>query len=148
MVGGVISLRGRLFSHHGRKGRVNLIPAVNTLRRNRTSLMGHDIRRGNIAMISIFLGPARFGSGNSLRHCPHALSTSYGLLRTYNTSCIFTPSMRRVCPAPSAHRFRFPPMDAIVRNTGHPNRFGNMYRMIDHLFCVIYPAHTCFKRGS
>lgn len=148
MIRAVGRLRSRLSTLHDRKGAVNLMPAVNTLRTKRTSLIGHTITRGSMIIMDSFIGPARFGSGGSLTGCPHALSTSYRLLRGMKTTFIFTPSMRRVCPRPSAQRFDCTPLSAIVRNHFHPKRFGKMYRVIDGLFVVMGPAHTCFNRGS
>lgn len=142
------SLRTKLSTLETRKGGMNLIPAVNTLRTNRTSLIGHYITRGSTTMMDIFMGPARFGSGGSLIGCPHAPRTSYYLLRRYKTTFIFTPSIRRVCPRPSTHHFDCTPLSAIVRKTFHPKRFGNIYRVIDGLFSTIRPSHTCFNRGS
>lgn len=129
-------------------GRVNFIPAVKTLRSKRLDLIRHYIGRGSIYMIDIFIGPARFGSGRSLRACPHALSGSYALLRPINYSCMFTPSTRRVCPRPSAHAFSFNAISTMVRKTHHPKRFGKITRVIDGLFCMIRPSGTCFNRGS
>lgn len=148
MVRAVDRLHTRLSTFHGRKGAVKLIPAVKTLRTKRTSLIGHTMTRGSMIMIDSFIGPARFGSRGSLLGCPHAQRTSYTLLRGYKTALIFTPSMRRICPRPSAHRFDCTPLSAIVRKGCHPKRFGKIYRVIDGLFLVIRPRHTCFNRGS
>ncbi len=151
VVAEVTSLGRCVRNLRGASGAVNFIPAVKTLRGKRLRLMGHTMGRGSATVMDMFMGPARFGSGGSLTGCPHALTTSYGLLRDMNYGTIFSPSTGRFCSSRrlgSAFRFSFKNLSRMVRNGFHPNRFGKIMRIMDGLFGLIRPAQTCFNRGS
>ncbi|GAB3122140.1 pantoate--beta-alanine ligase [Glaciibacter psychrotolerans] len=122
----------------GRTPRVVLVPTMGALHDGHLSLVERARELGDIVVVSIFVNPLQFGSGEDLDSYPRTLHTDVAALATLQVPFVFAPTPAEMYPnGASATRVTAGDVSALYEGAARPGHFDGMLTVVAKLFNIV-----------
>ncbi len=132
--------------HRAAGRRVGLVPTMGYLHAGHLALVDEARRRADVVVMSIFVNPLQFGTGEDLGQYPRDLPRDRTLAEGKGVDALFVPS--EVMMYPQGSEVRIAPGPAAARWEGavRPGHFDGVLTVVAKLFNLVEPDVVCFGR--
>jgi pantoate--beta-alanine ligase len=133
----------RALRHTGR--RVMLVPTMGALHDGHLALVRAAKRvQGSAVVVSIFVNPLQFGSGEDLASYPRTLDGDLELLRKHGVEVVFTPSADDMYPDGTRTSVQPGPLGAELEGSARPTHFAGVLTVVLKLLQIVRPDRVFF----
>jgi pantoate--beta-alanine ligase len=126
--------------------RVGLVPTMGALHAGHLSLMDRAREMCDTVIVSVFLNPTQFGSGEDLDRYPRDLAADAELAFTRGVDIIFAPEPEEIYPAGFSTFVVVEGMSEKLEGASRPGHFRGVTTVVNKLFNIIRPAFAFFGR--
>ncbi len=138
-----VSEVSRALRHTGR--RVMLVPTMGALHDGHMALVRAAKRvPGAVVVVSIFVNPLQFGTGEDLDAYPRTLDADLELLAEENVEVVFTPTPAVMYPDGPRTTVHPGPLGAELEGTVRPTHFAGMLTIVLKLLQIVRPDRAFF----
>ena len=138
-----VSEVSRALRHTGR--RVMLVPTMGALHDGHMALVRAAKRvPGAVVVVSIFVNPLQFGTGEDLDAYPRTLDADLELLAEENVEVVFTPTPAVIYPDGPRTTVHPGPLGAELEGTVRPTHFAGMLTIVLKLLQIVRPDRAFF----
>nr|WP_201766229.1 pantoate--beta-alanine ligase [Leifsonia xyli] len=124
--------------------RVVLVPTMGALHEGHVRLVNHARDLGGIVVVSIFVNPLQFGSGEDLDRYPRTLDADVALLDGL-ADIVFTPTAAEMYPrGESSTRVTAGAVGGLLEGVSRPGHFDGMLTVVAKLFGIAQPDVAVF----
>jgi pantoate--beta-alanine ligase len=133
----------RSLRHTGR--RVMLVPTMGALHDGHLALV-RAARRvpGSVVVVSIFVNPLQFGTGEDLDAYPRRLDSDLELLRAAGVEVVFNPTVDAMYPNGPRTSVQPGPLAGELEGTTRPTHFSGMLTVVLKLLQIVGPDRAFF----
>lgn len=133
----------RALRHTGR--RVMLIPTMGALHDGHLALVRAAKRvPGSVIVVSVFVNPLQFGTGEDLDAYPRALDADLELLAEEDVEVVFTPTPAAMYPDGPRTTVHPGPLGAELEGAVRPTHFAGMLTVVLKLLQIVRPDRAFF----
>ena len=133
----------RALRHTGR--RVMLVPTMGALHDGHLALVRAAKRvPGAVVVVSIFVNPLQFGTGEDLDAYPRILEADLALLRGEGVEIAFTPSAAAMYPDGARTAVHPGPLASELEGAARPTHFAGMVTVVCKLLLIVRPDRVFF----
>jgi len=126
--------------------RVGLVPTMGALHAGHLSLMDRAREMCDTVIVSVFLNPTQFGSGEDLDRYPRDLAADAELAFTRGVDIIFAPEPEEIYPGGFSTFVVVEGMSEKLEGASRPGHFRGVTTVVNKLFNIIRPAFAFFGR--
>lgn len=138
-----VSEVSRALRHTGR--RVMLVPTMGALHDGHMALVRAAKRvPGAVVVVSIFVNPLQFGTGEDLDAYPRTLDADLELLAEENVEVVFTPTPAVMYPNGPRTTVHPGPLGAELEGAVRPTHFAGMLTIVLKLLQIVRPDRAFF----
>ena len=138
-----VSEVSRALRHTGR--RVILVPTMGALHEGHCALIRAAKRiPGAVVVVSIFVNPLQFGTGEDLDAYPRTLDADLELLSGEGVEIAFTPTVAAMYPAGPRTTVHPGPLGADLEAVSRPTHFAGMLTVVLKLLQIVRPDRAFF----
>jgi pantoate--beta-alanine ligase len=125
--------------------RVMLVPTMGALHDGHLALV-RAARRvpGSVVVVSIFVNPLQFGSGEDLDTYPRPLDRDLEMLRAEGVETVFTPSVEAMYPHGERTSVQPGPLAAELEGASRPTHFAGVLTVVLKLLHIVRPDRAFF----
>lgn len=125
--------------------RVMLVPTMGALHDGHLALV-RAARRvpGSVVVVSIFVNPLQFGSGEDLGRYPRTLDADLELLRSEGIEVVFAPGEDAMYPDGARTSVHPGPLGAQLEGVSRPTHFAGMLTVVAKLLHIVAPDRVFF----
>ncbi|MCW2650283.1 MAG: pantoate--beta-alanine ligase [Mycobacterium sp.] len=129
--------------HTGR--RVMLVPTMGALHDGHLALIRAAKRvPGAVVVVSIFVNPLQFGTGEDLDAYPRVLDRDMALLRAEGVEIVFTPSVEAMYPHGRRTSVQSGPLGEELEGATRPSHFAGVLTVVLKLLQIVRPDRAFF----
>ncbi len=129
------------------RGRVALVPTMGALHEGHLSLVRQAHALADRVLVSIFVNPIQFGSGEDLRQYPRPLEQDLVLCEREKVTGVFHPTADEMYPPQvPASEVNVPAVAGDLEGLARPGHFAGVCRVVLKLFNLCQPRLACFGR--
>lgn len=133
----------RALRHTGR--RVMLVPTMGALHDGHMALVRAAKRvSGSVVVVSIFVNPLQFGTGEDLDAYPHTLDADMELLAEEGVEVVFTPTPAVMYPDGPRTTVHPGPLGGELEGAVRPTHFAGMLTVVLKLLQIVRPDRAFF----
>ena len=133
----------RALRHTGR--RVMLVPTMGALHDGHLALVRAAKRvSGSVAVVSIFVNPLQFGTGEDLNAYPRTLDADMELLAEEGVEVVFTPTPAVMYPDGPRTTVHPGPLGGELEGAVRPTHFAGMLTVVLKLLQIVRPDRAFF----
>ena len=133
----------RALRHTGR--RVMLVPTMGALHDGHIALVRAAKRvSGSVVVVSIFVNPLQFGTGEDLDAYPRTLDADMELLAEEGVEVVFTPTPRVMYPDGPRTTVHPGPLGGELEGAVRPTHFAGMLTVVLKLLQIVRPDKAFF----
>jgi pantoate--beta-alanine ligase len=133
----------RALRHTGR--RVMLVPTMGALHDGHLALVRAAKRvPGSVVVVSIFVNPLQFGTGEDLNAYPRTLDADMGLLAEEGVEVVFTPTPAVMYPDGPRTTVHPGPLGGELEGAVRPTHFAGMLTVVLKLLQIVRPDRAFF----
>lgn len=133
----------RALRHTGR--RVMLVPTMGALHDGHLALVRAAKRvSGSVVVVSIFVNPLQFGTGEDLDAYPRTLDADMGLLAEEGVEVVFTPTPAVMYPDGPRTTVHPGPLGGELEGAVRPTHFAGMLTVVLKLLQIVRPDRAFF----
>lgn len=133
----------RALRHTGR--RVMLVPTMGALHDGHMALVRASKRvSGSVVVVSIFVNPLQFGTGEDLDAYPHTLDADMELLAEEGVEVVFTPTPAVMYPDGPRTTVHPGPLGGELEGAVRPTHFAGMLTVVLKLLQIVRPDRAFF----
>ena len=134
------------FSHQQKELRraIGLIPTMGYLHFGHLSLIKRAKKDCNLVVVSIYVNPTQFGSGEDYKRYPRDLARDRKLAKAAGTDILFTPSNKEMYPDGYHTFIRVEELSDRLCGVFRPTHFRGVTTVVLKLFNIIKPDRTYF----
>jgi pantoate--beta-alanine ligase len=133
----------RALRHTGR--RVMLVPTMGALHDGHLALVRAAKRvSGSVVVVSIFVNPLQFGTGEDLNAYPRTLDADMGLLAEEGVEVVFTPTPAVMYPDGPRTTVHPGPLGGELEGAVRPTHFAGMLTVVLKLLQIVRPDRAFF----
>lgn len=133
----------RALRHTGR--RVMLVPTMGALHDGHMALVRAAKRvSGSVVVVSIFVNPLQFGTGEDLDAYPHTLDADMELLAEEGVEVVFTPTSAVMYPDGPRTTVHPGPLGGELEGAVRPTHFAGMLTVVLKLLQIVRPDRAFF----
>ncbi|MGH8550357.1 MAG: pantoate--beta-alanine ligase [Methylococcales bacterium] len=140
----VDSLRFRLGQWRKASERIVLVPTMGNLHEGHLKLVDEAARCGRRVVVSIFVNPAQFGSGEDFEAYPRTLDEDIQRLRKRSVDVVFAPATEEVYPASPSTKVTVPELSDVLCGEHRPGHFTGVTTVVLKLFNMVQPDVAVF----
>lgn len=138
-----VSEVSRALRHTGR--RIMLVPTMGALHDGHMALVRAAKRvPGAVVVVSIFVNPLQFGTGEDLDAYPRTLDADLELLAEENVEVVFTPTPTVMYPDGPRTTVHPGPLGAELEGAFRPTHFAGMLTVVLKLLQIVRPDRAFF----
>ncbi len=128
----------------GCPGRVALVPTMGALHRGHEELIRRARRGGETLVVSLFVNPKQFGSGEDLAAYPRSLEDDAEICRRHHVDVLFAPSVEEMYPPTDDLVVDPGPVGRLLEGAQRPGHFVGVATVVAKLFDIICPDCAFF----
>ncbi|MBV9090110.1 MAG: pantoate--beta-alanine ligase [Mycobacteriaceae bacterium] len=129
--------------HTGR--RVMLVPTMGALHDGHLALVRAAKRvPGSLVVVSVFVNPLQFGTGEDLEAYPRSLDHDLQLLRALGVEVVFTPTVDAMYPNGPRTSVQPGPLAAELEGAARPTHFAGVLTVVLKLLQITCPDRAFF----
>lgn len=133
----------RAVRHTGR--RVMLVPTMGALHEGHLALVRAAKRvPGSVVVVSIFVNPPQFGTGEDLDVYPRSLDRDLDSLRALGIEVVFTPTVKAMYPYGLRTSVQPGPLGAELEGASRPGHFAGVLTVVLKLLQIVRPDRAFF----
>lgn len=127
-------------------GRVALVPTMGNLHEGHLTLVRAARKRADHVVVSIFVNPLQFSSGEDIDTYPRTLQRDIELLEAEETDLVFVPEVADIYPGDmSVHtRIEVPGISDLLCGASRPGHFVGVATVVCKLFNMVQPDMALF----
>jgi len=131
-----------------RGGNVAFVPTMGNLHAGHLSLVREARRLADRVVVSIFVNPLQFGTGEDFDNYPRTLEQDSRLLEDQGTDLLFAPSVTVMYPKPQAEQTRVevPGISDLLCGACRPGHFVGVATVVCKLFNMVQPDVALFGK--
>jgi pantoate--beta-alanine ligase len=138
-----VSEVSRALRHTGR--RVMLVPTMGALHDGHMALVRAAKRLpGSVVVVSVFVNPLQFGTGEDLDAYPRTLDADLELLAEEGVEVVFTPTPAVMYPLGPRTTVHPGPLGSELEGTVRPTHFAGMLTVVLKLLQIVRPDRAFF----
>lgn len=125
---------------------IALVPTMGDLHRGHLALIDEARARADRVVVSIFVNPLQFGSGEDFADYPRVLEQDRGHLGEHGADLAFVPAVATLYPDGPEHSVRIgvPGLDDILCGADRPGHFAGVATVVAKLFNIVEPDLAVF----
>ncbi len=128
----------------GYPGSVALVPTMGALHRGHEELIRRARRGGETLVVSLFVNPKQFGSGEDLEAYPRSLEDDVDTCRRHHVDVLFAPSVEEMYPPADDLVVDPGPIGRLLEGARRPGHFVGVATVVAKLFDTIRPDLAFF----
>lgn len=125
---------------------IGFVPTMGALHEGHLSLVRRAKRENDVVVVSIFVNPAQFGSGEDFKRYPRDLKSDAKLLKCERVHFLFAPSRRSVYPKDFKSFIDPGPMARYLCGPKRPGHFKGVATVVYRLFELVKPKRAYFGK--
>ena len=126
------------------QGERGFVPTMGALHRGHLSLVEAAKKRGDQAIVSIFVNPLQFGPGEDLDHYPRTEEADLGLLEEAGARVVLLPSVDEMYPPGPGTYVEVAGFSEELEGKLRPGHFKGVATICARLFHLVQPARAYF----
>jgi len=142
----IVAARQRVAAWRRAGSTVALVPTMGNLHDGHLSLVRLGRARADHVVVSIFVNPMQFGTGEDFERYPRTLERDCALLAAAGVDLAFTPAAAEIYPAgPAASAVvDVPGLSGILEGRTRPGHFAGVATVVTKLFNIVAPDVAVF----
>ena len=128
----------------GIKGFVGFVPTMGALHAGHLSLVKKSVNICRNTIVSIYLNPAQFSTGEDLDSYPNKVKSDIEQLKYYQTDCVFLPSDSDMYPRGFSSSIQIADISMVLEGKSRPHFFQGVTTVVSKLFNIVEPSHAFF----
>lgn len=134
-------LMARWADRLGREGvRIGLVPTMGALHAGHASLIRHARLACDAVVVSLYVNPRQFGTGEDLARYPRRLRADAALCRREGVDVLFAPRDDVMYPPGFATSVSLPPLSRRWEGQFRRSHFDGVATVVTKLLCLVRPA--------
>ncbi len=131
----------------GREGvRIGLVPTMGALHAGHASLIRRARLKCDAVVVSLYVNPRQFGSGEDLGRYPRRLRADASLCRQEGVDVLFAPSDEAIYPPGFATSVSVPSLSWRWEGQFRRSHFEGVATVVTKLLCLVRPDDVFFGR--
>lgn len=141
-----LDLQQQLHLLRSNSGRIAFVPTMGNLHAGHLRLVKHARAVAHHVVVSIFVNPAQFGSGEDFDGYPRTLQDDTAILRANDVSVLFTPDEAVIYPGgrDAMTSVSVPGINSILEGAHRPTHFDGVSNVVARLFNLVQPDIAVF----
>lgn len=131
-------------SRHKISGSIGFVPTMGFLHQGHLALVKKARAENFTVVVSIFVNPTQFGSGEALKAYPHDLNRDLKLLEIEEADIVFVPSDREIYPHAFSSWIDVERATEHLEGTSRPGYFRGVTTICAKLFNIVQPTRAYF----
>jgi len=123
---------------------VGLVPTMGYLHDGHVSLMSRARTECGLVVVSIFVNPLQFGTGEDLSSYPRDLPSDTAAAAAGGVDVLFVPDVTEMYPRPAATSVVVPELAATMEGAARPTHFAGVATVVAKLFNIAGPCRAYF----
>ncbi len=128
----------------GITGSIGFIPTMGALHAGHLSLVEESIATCQNTIVSIYLNPAQFASGEDLEKYPKTIDADLKKLSHFQINCVFLPNDSEMYPKGFSTQIQENMLSHFLEGNSRPGFFTGVNIVVIKLFNIIEPTHVFF----
>jgi pantoate--beta-alanine ligase len=125
---------------------IGLVPTMGYLHNGHISLVKEAKKRNDVAVVSIFVNPTQFGTGEDLKNYPRDLKRDIELLSKYHVDAVFYPDASEIYPKGYKTCIKVEDLSDKLCGKSRPIHFKGVATIVAKLFNIIKPDVAYFGK--
>ena len=126
------------------KKRIGFVPTMGALHKGQLSLIDVAQKETEFIIVSIFVNPLQFGTGEDFKTYPKVINQDIKLLEEYKVNVLFTPEVDEMYPEGSGTYIEVPELSNTLCGLSRPEHFKGVCTVVCKLFNIINPSLVVF----
>lgn len=122
------------------------VPTMGFLHEGHLSLVREGFKHGNYLIVSIFVNPTQFGTGEDLDSYPSNIERDIELLQKENVNTVFIPDADKIYGESFQTFVRLEKLPGYLCGISRPTHFTGVATVVTKLFNIIKPHVSIFGR--
>ena len=132
----------RLWRREGKS--VGLVPTMGALHAGHLSLVAAARDENDMVVVSVFVNPLQFGSGEDLERYPRDWERDSKLLVEAEVDAVYRPSVEAMYPPDSSTRVHVAGLTDALEGAARPGHFDGVATVVTKLFTAVEPDRAYF----
>ncbi|MBI4721784.1 MAG: pantoate--beta-alanine ligase [Candidatus Stahlbacteria bacterium] len=128
----------------GKSSTIGFVPTMGALHQGHIMLIETAKSHSNFIVVSIFVNPLQFGTGEDLKAYPRNMETDIQLLKSIGIDALFIPDNEEIYPEDYATYIELPSLSNILCGKVRPGHFRGVCTIVGKLFNIITPDIAVF----
>ena len=124
----------------GKRKNIGFVPTMGALHLGHLSLMKRARRENSILVVSIFVNPAQFGTGEDLKKYPRPLKKDLALCRASGVDFVFLPDDKIMYPRGYSTFVNVEGLSNLLCGASRPGHFRGVTTIVAKLLNIIGPS--------
>ncbi len=125
---------------------VTFVPTMGNLHQGHIALVEQARQHARCVVVSIFVNPLQFGTGEDLVNYPRTLEEDCRKLQAAGADIVFTPSVQELFPTPQQFQVEPPPIANELCGAYRPGHFRGVATIVLKLFNIVQPVCAVFGK--
>ena len=123
---------------------VGLVPTMGALHAGHLSLVARSVAETDTTVVSIFVNPLQFGTGEDLEAYPRGLRQDMDLCAAAGAAAVFAPTVADMYPAPPVTSVDFGELSAVLEGRRRPGHLAGVGIVVAKLFAIVGACRAYF----
>src|SRR5256884_754746 len=133
-------------AERARGRRIGFVPTMGFLHEGHLRLVDRGRERADRVVMSSFVNPLQFGTGEDFASYPRDLDRDQKLASARGVDCLFLPDVKAMYPADPLVRIHPGPMAEGLEGAARPGHFAGVLTVVAKLFHLVGPNIAVFGR--
>jgi pantoate--beta-alanine ligase len=142
----ISDLRSQIQQWRSAQQTIALVPTMGNLHAGHLSLAKHALSLAQRVVVSIFVNPMQFGTGEDYQTYPRTLAADQQQLESLGVHLLFTPTTQAIYPIDlkTATYVEVPHLSQILCGASRPGHFRGVTTVVNLLFNLVQPHLALF----
>ncbi len=123
---------------------IGLVPTMGALHEGHLSLIHEARALCDVVVVSVFVNPTQFGSGEDFASYPRDLTADAAMLAEYNVDYVFAPAVEEIYPPGFASYVTVEKISGDLEGASRPGHFRGVTTVVAILLNVVRPNFAFF----
>nr|WP_307835110.1 pantoate--beta-alanine ligase [Agromyces aurantiacus] len=138
-------IRGAVREHRMAGRTVALVPTMGALHDGHLALVRRARELADVVVVSIFVNPLQFGTGEDLDRYPRTLEADLAALAREGVALVFAPTAAEMYPVGEVEtRVTAGHVGTLYEGASRPGHFDGVLTVVSKLFHIVTPDHALF----
>jgi len=129
---------------HGKK--IGLVPTMGALHIGHISLIEAAVKKCDFVVLSIFVNPTQFGSGEDFGKYPRPIDADLEICKKYGVDVVFLPDVQEMYPTENLTWVNVEKITGLLCGRSRPTHFRGVTTVCAKLFDIVAPDFAFFGR--